>query len=121
LTSLYTLYNYNPRPVLDPPQNNISLKTQEYLGHERIERFQAGCDNRITSALALVTLDYLSRDGADLVLYDWKMGTPREDDGAQQMRSYARWASERFGADSLAMAGRIVYLRDGSIRQVGFT
>ena len=93
------------------------LEPCEYIAHEKLNNFQ------IDGTSVSIKLDYLSRapDGC-LVLSDWKTG--RGDgryESEVQIGSYVLWAIDRFKIKPEEVRSRLVYLKDGSMKEYAFS
>ena len=62
--------------------------------------------------------DFAYREGREVVLVDWKTGTPREED-RDQVKGYALYAQARWGARTDTVTLRLVYLADQAEIAVG--
>lgn len=89
------------------------ISTHRYICHELLESISVG------PATAWVRPDLCTRNSSgEIVLTDWKTGTPSEFDDPMQLHVYALWASHRFEPNVDRIQTQYAYTSTGEIRTV---
>lgn len=90
----------------------MQFEDQEYLRHEKFDRFNAG------HIEAIVKVDYASKNQNDeIVISDWKTGADNEEyESDLQIAGYVLWAMQFYGVNSDKIYSQLIYLTTGSAR-----